>query len=38
MFFILLYSSIVQQLAYRGWHQVNRQEGVLTEGGRGGRW
>ena len=33
------YSSIVQQLAYRGWHRVNRQEELLTGGGRGGgRW
>ena len=34
-----LSSSIVQQLAYRGCHQVNRQEELLTRGGRGGgRW
>ena len=33
------YSSTVQQLAYKGWHQVNRQEELLTGGGRGGwRW
>ena len=33
------YSSTVQQLAYRGWHRVNRQEELLTGGGRGGgRW
>ena len=33
------YSSIVQQLAYRVWHQVNRQEELLIGGGkRGGRW
>ena len=30
------YSSTVQQLAYRGWHRVNRQEELLTGGGRGG--
>ena len=27
------YSSTVQQLAYRGWHRVNRQEELLTGGG-----
>ena len=33
------YSGAVQQLAYRGWHSVNRQEELLTGGGRGGgRW
>ena len=33
------YSSTVQQLAYRGWYQVNRQEELLTGGERGGgRW
>ena len=33
------YSSAVQQLASRGWHRVNRQEELLTGGGRGGgRW
>ena len=33
------HSSTVQQLAYRGWHQVNRQEVLLTGVGRGGgRW
>ena len=33
------YSSTVQQLAYRGWHQVNKQEALLMRGGRGGgRW
>ena len=33
------YSSTVQQLVYRGWHQVNRQEELLTEEGEGGdRW
>ena len=33
------YCSIVQQLAYRGWHRVNRKEELLTGGGRGGgRW
>ena len=32
------YSSRVQQLASRGWHQVDRQEEMLTAGGRpGGR-
>ena len=33
------YSSTVQQLAYRGWHEVYRQEELLT-GGKigGGRW
>ena len=32
-------SSTVQQLKYRDWHQVNRQEQLLTGGGRGGgRW
>ena len=30
------YNSTVQQLAYRGWHQVNRQEELLTGGGSGG--
>ena len=29
------YSSRVQQLAYSGWHRVNRREGLLTRG-RGG--
>ena len=29
------YSGTVQQLAYRGWHQMNSQEELLTEGGRG---
>ena len=29
------YSSTVQQLVYRGWHQVNRQEELLTEEGEG---
>ena len=29
----------IQQLAYRGWHQVNRQEELLTgRGRRSGRW
>eukprot|EP00069_Balaena_mysticetus_P019633 bmy_12318T0 len=28
------YSSTVQQLAYRVWHRVNRQEELLTGGGR----
>ena len=28
--------SIVQWLAYRAWHQVNRPEELLTGGGRGG--
>ena len=33
------YSSTVQGLAYRGWHRLNRQEELLTGGGRGGgRW
>ena len=33
------FSSTLQQLAYQGWHQVNRQEELLTGGGRGGgRW
>ena len=33
------YCSRVQQLAHRGWHQVNRQEELLTVGGQGGgRW
>ncbi|XP_054946609.1 threonine aspartase 1 isoform X7 [Physeter macrocephalus] len=33
------YSSTAQQLAYRGWHPVNRQEELLTGGRRGGgRW
>ena len=32
------YNGTVQQLAYRGWHQVNRQEELLTRGGgEGGR-
>ena len=32
-------SSTAQQLAHRGWHRVNRQEELLTGGGRGGgRW
>eukprot|EP00069_Balaena_mysticetus_P011501 bmy_07152T0 len=31
-------SSTVQQLAYRGWHRVNRQEELLTGGGRGVTW
>ena len=35
-------STISQQLAYRRWHQVSRQEGLLTggegEGGRQQRW
>ena len=31
------YSSIVQQLAHKGWHGVNRQEELLT-GGRQRRW
>ena len=26
------YSSMVQQLACRGWHQVNRQELLMEEG------
>ena len=26
----------IQQLAYRGWHRVNRQEDLLAGGGRGG--
>ena len=30
-------SSTIQQLAYKGWHQVNRLEELLTRGGRGGR-
>ena len=31
--------SAVEQLAHRGWHQVNRQEEFLAgEGRRGGRW
>ena len=29
------YNSTEQWLAYRGWHQVNRQEELLTGGGRG---
>ena len=29
--------STIQQLAYKGWHQVNRLEELLTKGGRGGR-
>ena len=29
------YSSTVQQLAHKGWHRGNRQEELLT---RGGRW
>ena len=29
------YSSTVQQLAHTGWHQVNRQEELLTGGGSG---
>eukprot|EP00069_Balaena_mysticetus_P007436 bmy_05528T0 len=29
------YSSTVQQLAYKGWYRVNRQEELLTGGGRG---
>ena len=33
------YNRTVQQLVYRGWHQVNRQEELLTEEGEGGdRW
>ena len=37
--YIEKYSSTVQQLVYRGWHRVNRQEELLTGGGRGGgRW
>ena len=33
------YSSPVQQLAHRGWHQETRPEELLTGGGRGGgRW
>ena len=28
------YSSALQQLASRGWHRVNRQEELLTGGGR----
>ena len=33
------YSNMVQRLASRGWHQVNRQEELLIEGeGEGGRW
>ena len=33
------HSSRVQQLAHSGWHRVNRQEDLLTGGGReGGRW
>ena len=33
------YSTTVQQLAYWGWHQVNKHEELLTGGGRGGgRW
>ena len=30
------YSTTVQELAYWGWHQVNRQEELVTGGGRGG--
>ena len=37
--YLVKYSSTVQQLAYNGWHQVNRQEELLTGGeSRGGRW
>ena len=33
------YSSTEQQLPYRGWPQVNRQQELLPGGGRrGGRW
>ena len=33
------YTRPVQQLAYRGWHWVNKQEELLTRRGRGsGRW
>ena len=28
------YISIVQQLAYKGWHRGNSQEELLTGGGR----
>ena len=31
-----LATTPVQQLAYRDWHCVNRQEQLLTRGGRGG--
>ena len=31
------YSTTIQQLAYWGWHQVNKQEELLTGGDRGGR-
>lgn len=31
-----LKSGIVQQLASRGWHSVNKQEQLLTGGGREG--
>ena len=30
------YSSTEQQLVYRGWHCVHRQEELLTGGGKGG--
>ena len=31
--------STVQELAYRGWHRVNKQEELQTGGGTGGgRW
>ena len=33
------YSGTIQQLASRGWHQVNRQEELLAGGRReDGRW
>ena len=33
------HSSAVQQLAHRGWHQVDQARGVTDGGGRGGgRW
>ena len=31
--FLEKYSSPIQQLIYRGWHGVNRQEGLLSKGG-----
>ena len=34
--YLEMHRSTVQQLAYRGWHWVNRREELLTGGGRGG--
>jgi len=39
VYYLENYCSTAQQLAYRGWHRVNRQEELLAGGGRrGGRW